>query len=462
MKLTKYQHIYFIGIGGIGMSAIARYFLTKGKRVSGYDRTRTHLTESLEHEGMNIHYEDNVASIPDDIDLVVYTPAIPENHQELNWLKSKGFPMIKRAQALGMISQDMKSVCVAGTHGKTTTSSMVAHVMKCGGIDISAFLGGVTVDYDSNFLIGHSDIVVLEADEYDRSFLWLDPYIAAITSMDADHLDIYGNHEVMIEGFKAFAAKVRHDGVLIIRYGLKQYFTSQEIQALESRGIRIYEYGEDKMGDIRIHNFRVEDGSYRFDYEGLGHQIKDVSLSMPGRHNAENASVAITAALLEGVGYEEIKHALQGFKGIHRRFEKIIDTEALVYIDDYAHHPSELKAAIHAAKTMYAGKKITGIFQPHLYTRTRDFATGFAEQLDALDEIILMDIYPAREEPIEGVSAEMIFNMMRNPNKKLATKANLMEILAASDVEVLMTLGAGDIDTFVQKIKQFYERKNRN
>lgn len=458
MKLDQYRHIYFVGIGGIGMSAIARYFLSIGKKVSGYDRTCTVLTQTLEREGMHIHYEDNVALIPEGIDLVVYTPAVPKDHLELNWLKCQNLPVIKRAEALGIISRDKLSVCVAGTHGKTTTSSMVTHVLKSGGLDISAFLGGVTVDYDSNFLIGESDIVVLEADEYDRSFLWLSPQIAAITSMDPDHLDIYGDGVSMISGFKAFAANIKDAGCLIIRYGLLEHFGQAELDALIDRSVTIYQYGEDTVGDVRIHNFRVEDGRYMFDYEGLGHKIESIEMSMPGRHNAENGSVAITVGLLKGVSHDKIRESLRGFRGIHRRFEKIIDRSDFVYIDDYAHHPSELRAAIDAVRAMYVGRKITGIFQPHLYTRTRDFADGFAEELDKLDEIILMDIYPARELPINGVASELIFGKMLNPHKKLASKATLMEVLKDTEVDVLITLGAGDIDTFVQKIKSYYDK----
>ena len=458
MKLDNHGHVYFVGIGGIGMSAIARYFHAQGKIVSGYDRTRTQLTQVLESEGMNIHYEDNIALIPKDIDLVIYTPAIPKDNQEMNLLLNSDVQVIKRSEALGMISNELDSICVAGTHGKTTTSSMVTHVLKHGGVDVTAFLGGVTIDYDSNFLIGSSNVVVLEADEYDRSFLKLNPFVAVITSMDPDHLDIYGDKEHMEIGFKEFAGKIRDNGHLIIRSGLLERFTEMEIHHLIVRNIKIYEYGEDDCGAVRIHDFRVLDGAYTFDYEGMGHSIDAIVVSMPGRHNAENASVAITIGLLLGVEEEKIKEALRGFKGIHRRFETIINREDLVYIDDYAHHPSELRAAIDAARSMYTDRKLTGIFQPHLYSRTKDFADGFAEELDKLDEIILMDIYPAREQPIEGVDAELIFGKMKNPNKKLASKETLLQVLAGCELEVLMTLGAGDIDTFVQKIKQIYDK----
>jgi len=456
MKLKDVHHVYFIGIGGIGMSAIARYFIAQGKKVSGYDKTRTVLTDLLTEEGMNIHYEDELSFIPEDIDLIIYTPAIPKDHKGYIFLLNSGVAMMKRSEALGLISNDKKSVGIAGTHGKTTTSAMTTHVLKIGGIDVSAFLGGITVDYKSNFLIGISDVVVLEADEYDRSFLRLNPMIASISSMDPDHLDIYGDSKVMIDGFKAYASKIRDNGYLIIKEGLLDHFTVNELMALTNRGIQIFEFGDGDV-QIRFSHIRILDGKYVFDYCGLNHDIKDIFMSMPGKHNIENACVAITVGLLNGVSHEDIKRALVGFKGIQRRFEKIIDRTDLVFIDDYAHHPGELKVAIDAARTLYPDKKLTGIFQPHLYSRTKDFAEGFAAELDKLDEIILMDIYPARELPMEGVSSEIIFNKMKNRNKVLTTKATLMDTLAKYKPEVILTLGAGDIDTFVTKIKEMFD-----
>lgn len=456
MKLKDVHHVYFIGIGGIGMSAIARYFVAQGKKVSGYDKTRTVLTDHLTQEGMNIHYEDELSLIPEDIDLIIYTPAIPKDHKGYNFLLNSGIVMMKRSEALGLISNDKKSVGIAGTHGKTTTSAMTTHVLKVGGIDVSAFLGGITADYKSNFLIGKSDVVVLEADEYDRSFLRLNPFIASISSMDPDHLDIYGDSKMMIDGFKAYAAKIRDNGYLIIKEGLLDQFSSDELMTLTKRGIQVFEFGEGDV-QIRISNIRILNGKYVFDYSGLHHIIKDIIMSMPGKHNIENACVAITVGLLNNVAHENIKKALVGFKGIQRRFEKIIDKADLVFIDDYAHHPGELKVAIDAARTLYPDKKITGIFQPHLYSRTKDFADGFAAELDKLDEVILMDIYPARELPMEGVSSEIIFNKMKNVNKVLTTKATLMETLKKYDPEVILTLGAGDIDTFVPKIKVMFD-----
>ena len=455
MRLDDVNHVYFIGIGGIGMSAIARYFVAQGKRVTGYDKTQTVLTDHLVAEGMNIHFQDELSFIPSDIDLIIYTPAIPKDHKGYNHLLTSGIPMMKRSEALGLISNGKISVGIAGTHGKTTTSAMTTHVLKVGGIDLSAFLGGITADYKSNFLIGKSEVVVLEADEYDRSFLRLSPFIASISSMDADHLDIYGDSKVMVDGFKAYAAKIRDNGFLIIKEGLLDQFSINELMALTNRGISVFEFG---TGDVQIQitNIRIEQGKYVFDYVGLEHVIKDIVMSMPGKHNIENASVAITVGILNGVTHENIKKALVEFKGIQRRFERIIDTKDLVFIDDYAHHPSELKVAIDAAKTLYPNRKLTGIFQPHLYSRTRDFVDGFAEELDKLDEVILMDIYPARELPIEGVTSERIFERMKNQNKRLVTKETLMDVLKSYQPEILMTLGAGDIDTFVPKIKEFF------
>ncbi|KXK39917.1 MAG: UDP-N-acetylmuramate--L-alanine ligase [Saprospiraceae bacterium] len=458
MKLDDPRHVYFLGIGGIGMSAIARYLLKKGKRVSGYDRTHTVLTGHLQEEGMNIHYEDNIDLIPGDIDLVIYTPAIPKNHNEYNYLRDKGIQMLKRSEALGLIGNDMELIGVAGTHGKTTTSSMVTHVLRSGGLDISAFLGGIMVDYETNVLIGHSNVIVVEADEYDHSFLRLTPFIASVSSVDPDHLDIYGDRSHFIEGFRDYIMQIKDGGFLIIRYGLLDKFTKEERVSIRSKNITIYEYGQEAAADIRVQNIRVKDGKFVFDYSGIGHHLEGMALNMPGQHNVENACVAITIGLILGVVEQDIRAALKGFKGVHRRFERIIDREDMVYIDDYAHHPGELSAAIDAARMMYSGKKLTGIFQPHLYTRTRDFAEDFAETLDRLDEIILMDIYPARELPIEGVSSELIFEMMKNPNKRLATKATLMDVIKEYQPEVLITFGAGDIDTFVPKLKAFFNK----
>ncbi|MBK9149816.1 MAG: UDP-N-acetylmuramate--L-alanine ligase [Saprospiraceae bacterium] len=453
-SLNDIRKVYFLGIGGIGMSAIARYCLAKGMEVYGYDRTRTVLTEALESEGMKIHYTESPELIPSGIELVIYTPAVPADHKELIYFREHRYTVIKRSEALGMLSAESKSIAIAGTHGKTTTSTLTAHVLKQGGIDISAFLGGIAVDYHSNYLTGRSEWMVLEADEYDRSFLRLSPYFAAILSMDPDHLDIYGDSNQVYEGYREFASKVRDGGYLLLKSDLIRYFSEQELADLTARGITVKTFGYSDA-DILIADIRVEQGKYVFDYlQSDGKSLAGVVLNLPGRHNVENATVAINIALRCGVSEENIRKALAEFRGIQRRFEKIIEAPDFVYIDDYAHHPTELKAAIDAARTLYPGKKVTGIFQPHLYTRTRDFADGFAKALNRLDEIILMDIYPARELPIEGVNSEMIFEKLKNKNKKLVSKATLMDALKEIKTDVLLTLGAGDIDTFVPKIKE--------
>jgi UDP-N-acetylmuramate--alanine ligase len=452
------KHIYFIGIGGIGMSAIARYYNARGVRISGYDKTRTQLTQQLETEGIHISYIDSIEAIPKDIDLIIYTPAIPKDHIGFNYLSQSGIKMIKRSEALGLISKNMKSIAIAGTHGKTTTSALTAHVLHVSGLNPSAFLGGIVADYDSNFLIGKSDLVVLEADEFDRSFLRLDPDMACILSMDADHLDIYGNNVQMIEGFVDFAHKVKEKGLLMISSNWINKLSEEDLKQLSKKKVSLLSFGQDQ-GDIQYSNIKVVDGQFMFDYHGLGHSILGIHSNMPGRHNIENATVAITLALYLGASVEKITKAVSNFKGIRRRFERIVTREKVQYIDDYAHHPSELKATISAARELFPGKKILGIFQPHLYSRTRDFVDGFAAELDKLDEIILMDIYPARELPIEGVTSEIIFDKMANPARHLVTKANVMEKIASGTADIYLTLGAGDIDTFVPLIKNLLHER---
>ena len=458
MQLSDLKHVYFLGIGGIGMSAIARYFVHRGVIVSGYDRTATPLTDQLSGEGMNIVFDGEPTLIPRQIDLVVYTPAIPQDHAGFAWLKSQDIPMMKRSEVLGLISNGMRSVCIAGTHGKTTTSTMTAHLLTSSALSVSAFLGGIASDYGTNYLLGSGDVVVLEADEYDRSFLRLSPWIATISSLDADHLDIYGDLEGMMEGYSQFVARIREGGTLIIKQGLLSQLNAEVVAALPERHIKVYEFGEE-AADISLHNIRVENGHFLFDYKGLGNTIEDVEVSLPGRHNLENAAVAITAGLILGADVEAMKHALRTFKGIQRRFERVFSSVDTEFIDDYAHHPGELNVAISAARELFPGKHLTGVFQPHLYTRTRDFADGFAEALDKLDRVFLMDIYPARELPIEGVTSNLIFDKMTLEDKTLVTKRDLMAVLSSCDVEVLLTLGAGDIDTFVPQIKQMLQKQ---
>lgn len=446
MKLDNIHSIYFVGIGGIGMSALARYFNGRGVKVAGYDRTETTLTKTLVTEGITVRYQADVASLPKDIDLVVYTPAIPASHVELSWFREQGLPVHKRSEVLGIISQGMRTVAIAGTHGKTTTSTLTTHLLRSGGVDCNAFLGGVARNFSSNFVEGESEWVVVEADEFDRSFLTLHPDLATIMSLDADHLDIYGDEASLLEtGFLAFAKKIKPDGELLVKAGLEDNFAGLDLK-LTTFGI--------EQGDIQAQGLRVEEGYFVFDYQEGNTLIKGLRHPHPGRHNVENALAAITVALRLGVAPAVIAEGLLSFRGIGRRFEFLIREEDLVYIDDYAHHPTELSAAIGAARELYPGKKLTGIFQPHLFTRTRDFVEGFAAALDLLDEVLLLDIYPAREEPIPGVDTQLIYQHMKNKQCQLLTKAEVLEALAKTSTEVVMTLGAGDIDTLVDPIKK--------
>ena len=450
MKLIDLKKVYFIGIGGIGMSAIARYFQSLGIDIHGYDKTKTKLTEELEKSGMKIHYQESLKLIPEQIDLVVFTPAIPEENIELKYLLKTKIPVEKRAKVLGWISQEKKTIAIAGTHGKTSTSSIVTHLLKEGGVDCTAFLGGIANNYQSNYVQGHSDWIVVEADEYDRSFLHLNPNIASIMSTDADHLDIYGSHEAMkSSGFEAFAKKLSKDGTLFLK-------ADEQLNLDDS--VRVEKFGLEK-GKHRAKNVRVEDGMFCFDFVNEEREIKDLKFTLPGKHNIENATVAIAIALMLGVEQADIRKALLNFKGIRRRFEMVFRNQDAALIDDYAHHPTELNAAIGAAKQLFEGKKITGIFQPHLFSRTKDFAEGFAEALDKLDEIILLPIYPAREKPMLGVSSEMIFNKMKNENKTIIEKEKVVRLLSRMKNEVILILGAGDIDTIVNKVKKYMEIK---
>jgi UDP-N-acetylmuramate--alanine ligase len=442
MELKHIHTMYFIGIGGIGMSALARYFHKRGIHIHGYDRTATPLTKKLEEEGMHIHYKEDLSQIPDQLDMVVFTPAIPSSHQELQFLRQQDVPILKRAEVLGLISRNSHTIAVAGTHGKTTTSSILTHLLHTGGIECTAFLGGIAQNFASNYVDGTTDWVVVEADEYDRSFLQLSPQMAAILSMDPDHLDIYGNHEQMMkEGFQAFADRVSKDGFLLVQQSFDHL-----IETKMPRGT----FGVQE-GTIRATNIRVVDGYFHFDLIHPGGEMKNLKFTLPGRHNIENALAAIGIGLQLGLEEEAIRKALRTFKGIKRRFERIVEGK-VQYIDDYAHHPTELQSAIGAAKELFPDKQITGIFQPHLYSRTRDFQDGFAAALDQLDVPILIEIYPAREEPIPGVSSEMIFEKMNNPRKRLMKKAEVLKALQEMDLEVLLTLGAGDIDTLIEPI----------
>ncbi len=446
MNLENLHRVYFVGIGGIGMSALARYFNGRGAEVFGYDKTETTLTKTLVSEGMKIHYKEDLSEIPDHVDLVVYTPAIPDAHQELQYFRKEGYPVKKRAEVLGIISRNLKTIAVAGTHGKTTTSSIVAHVLRTGGIDCTAFLGGIAQNFKSNFVWGKDDWAVIEADEYDRSFLHLTPDIAIVLSMDADHLDIYGEHDVLKATFTEFVSQTKEGGKVLVKSGLSLQNESKDFATF---GI--------ESGNYSATNWKVKNGLSTFDVKSPNNNISDVQFTMAGKHNSENAMAAIAVAQLLGIEQNNIKKALASFKGIKRRFERIYENEQVVFIDDYAHHPTELTAAIDAARSLFPDRKITGIFQPHLYSRTQDFVDGFAAALDTLDQILLMDIYPARELPIEGVSSKIIFDKMKNPNCTLVTKATLMQELQNKDLDVVLTLGAGDIDTFVEPIKSMLD-----
>lgn len=431
------------------MSGLARYFHKRGCEVIGYDRTRTTLTDSLAAEGMKITYTDQVTEIPalfqtpSDNLLVIFTPAIPKDSPILNFFENNGFDLKKRSEVLGIISKGMFTVGVAGTHGKTTTSTMVAHILKHSGFDCTAFLGGISSNYDTNVLFGNNNVVVVEADEYDRSFLRLHPDIAIITSMDADHLDIYGDDSHVKESFRLYASQLKDGGKLIRKSGLP----------LDS-GIT---YSASEEAEIYATNVKVLQGTFYFDFIGQNTEIKDIELGLPGLHNVENATAAIQAALILCVEPEKIKAALKDFRGVKRRFEYIIKTEQKVFIDDYAHHPEELRACLSAVKQLYPDRKLTVVFQPHLFSRTRDFVEGFAEVLDMSDELVLLDIYPARELPIEGVTSQIIYDRMKLANKQIASLENAPSIIERLKPELLLTVGAGDIDTLVLPLKEILE-----
>ena len=437
-----YKHIYFIGIGGIGMSAIARYYNTKGFKVSGYDKTPSPLTEALESEGIEVHYEDNTDFVPKNVEdtLVVYTPAIPKDMGELVYVQENGYRVIKRSRMLGEITKGQRCMAVAGTHGKTTTSTLTSHLFTASGAGCSAFLGGISKNYNSNLLISSNDVVVAEADEFDRSFLQLFPEVAVITSMDADHLDIYGDEAHIREAFKAFAGQV--SGTLIAKHGLD--ITSEDTKAQ----IKTYSFGNPEA-DFYAEALE-ETGHFNLHYPGG--VIEDCVVGIPGWVNIENGVAASAIALTYGIDPQEIKKALASFSGVKRRFDLQVKNEKHIYIDDYAHHPEEISAALSSIRKAYPTMKLTAAFQPHLYTRTRDFAEEFAQALSAVDKLILLDIYPAREEPIPGVTSEIIFKDVTAPEKVLLRRDEFMKYMENEEVELFVTLGAGDIDRFVEPI----------
>lgn len=429
------------------MSALARYFNSRGIKVSGYDKTETALTKQLVAEGIRIHYEDDISLIDKQATLIVYTPAIPKDHQGYNYfLTHDEYTLMKRSAVLGMITRNSYSICVAGTHGKTTTSAMIAHILRDTGYGCNAFLGGIASNYDTNFWADDKNVSVAEADEYDRSFLQLSPDVAVITSMDADHLDIYGTAENLQEAFIEFSSKIKEGGLLLCKYGLKR---NDEFKVPNMIRYSLY----DKHADVRPENIKINNGSYQFDVKINEDVIKDVELNMGGMHNIENVIAAITVAKHVGITDEKIKEAVAKFKGVKRRFEYIIKEDGLVMIDDYAHHPEELRALIIGAKELFPGKKCMVVFQPHLFSRTKDFADGFGEVLSIPDEVVLLPIYPARELPMEGVTSEMIMERMKMKDAKVLSKEALLEAMRKSKPELLIICGAGDIDTLVEPIR---------
>lgn len=458
MDINNIKSVYFIGAGGIGMSAIVRYFLTNGYNVGGYDKTPTPLTERLIAEGAQIHYDESVESIPQcfkdkEHTLVVFTPAIPEEHEELQWFRKNGFEVQKRAQVLGYISMKLKAVCAAGTHGKTTTSTMAAHLLHQSGIDCNAFLGGISKNYGTNYILSEkSDLVVIEADEFDRSFHWLRPYMTVITSTDPDHLDIYGTKEAYLESFRKYTSLIQPGGYLIIHKGL-------EMDADVQEGVTVYEYSRHE-GDFHAENIRIGNGEIIFDFVSPKGTIKDIKLGVPVSINIDNGIAAMSLAQLCGATDEELRRGMETFGGVDRRFDFKVKNERVVYLSDYAHHPSEIEQSVKSIRELYADKKIAAIFQPHLYTRTRDFYKEFADSLSLLDEVFLCDIYPAREEPIEGVTSKLIYDNLRDGIKKhLITKDEIMESVENGDFDVLITLGAGDIENYSAQIAEALNRR---
>ena len=463
MKPEELSSVYFLGIGGIGMSALARYFMHLGAAVTGYDKTPTVLTQQLAREGMKIHFDENPDLIPKNTELVIYTPAIPRENKEFRFIIRKKIRMMKRSEVLGMISSNYFTIAVAGTHGKTTTSTLIAHILKSAGIPHIAFLGGISKNYGTNFLIetpGSTPAVcVVEADEFDRSFLQLSPDITIITSADPDHLDIYHTHKEMLASFTEFTGKIRKGGSLILKAGVR-------VKPLRSPDYNVFSYCLDKKKPSKSTNSKdflatgivIRNGVYHYDFCSPNDVWMNLVLGLPGLFNLENAVAATSAAFLMGLSRTQIAKALKSYQGVVRRFDFQIKKRGFVFIDDYAHHPEELRACIEAVKEMYPGRKITGVFQPHLYSRTRDLADEFAESLDLLDEVVLLDIYPAREKPIEGVSSGLILQKLQSGKKQVIEKAKLVKYLKRQKPSLLLTLGAGDIDQLVKPIRRAFDK----
>ena len=457
MEFKDIKAVYFIGAGGIGMSALARFFMSRGLVVAGYDRTQTALTRQLEKEGMLIHYDENTDEIPHACRnsrscLVVYTPAIPESHAELQYFRQGGFEVQKRAQVLGEITRSHKGLCVAGTHGKTTTSTLCAHIMHQSHVDCNAFLGGIAKNYGTNYIVSDSDFVVIEADEFDRSFHWLRPWVSVVTATDPDHLDIYGTKEAYLESFAHYTSLIQPGGALIVHTGL-------EMEERLQPGVARYDYGLGE-GDFHAENVKIGGGEISFDFVSPAGRIDNVRLGQPVPVNVENAVAAMAMAQLCGFTPDELRYGVGTFSGVVRRFDFKIKTPGLVLLSDYAHHPQEIRRSVESVRQLYADKKITAIFQPHLYSRTRDFCDDFAESLSLLDEVVLCDIYPAREEPIPGVTSKLIYDRLRpGVAKAMVRKEDVVDYVRNHEFEVLVVLGAGDIDDYVPQITKILQER---
>ena len=458
MELKDIKAVYFVGAGGIGMSAIARYFIRKGMVVAGYDKTPSELTKQLEREGALLHYEENVDEIPHACRdpkqcLVIYTPAIPAEHKELQYFRANGFTVEKRAQVLGTLTRTHKGLCVAGTHGKTSTSTMCAHIMHQGHIDCNAFLGGISKNYSTNYIISaESDYVVIEADEFDRSFHWLRPWMSVITATDPDHLDIYGTKEAYLESFRHYTTLIQPGGALIIHCGLEMHADVQP-------GVKVYEYSRTE-GDFHAENIRIDNGTITFDFVSPIENVKDVELGQPVPINIDNGIAAMAMAQLAGCTAEELKYGMKTYRGVDRRFDFKINDSRHVLLSDYAHHPKEIYQSAKSIRELYKGRHITAIFQPHLYTRTRDFYRDFADALSQLDEVILTEIYPAREQPIEGVTSQLIYDNLRpGIEKSIIRKDDVLDLVKQRDFDVLVILGAGDLDNYMPQITKIIENK---
>lgn len=450
IKLNDIKNVYFVGAGGIGMSAIERFFLSRGVKVSGYDKTVTILTTQLQSEGVLIHFEDSIELLDKEAQLVVYTPAVPKDHKELNWYRDNGYNVVKRSDVLQIITADSFNICIGGTHGKTTISSMVGHVLRHTGFGCNAFLGGIAVNYNSNFWSSENNVCVVEADEYDRSFHKLSPDIAVLTAMDPDHLDIYGTAEAMQDAFVEFAEKTKPGGLLIRRSSLNR-LTHANVSYQLTYGL------SDDNADVHVTALRTHDGSYWFDVKVNGTELHDINLNVGGLHNVENVLVAITIAKQLGIEDEKIKAAVAAFNGVKRRFEYVLKSEQHVVIDDYAHHPEELNALISGARSVFPERKLTIVFQPHLFSRTKDLADGFAAALDKADEVILLPIYPARELPMEGVTSSTILDLMSNEKIQILSKEAMLDWVTNNKPELLLMAGAGDIDALVKQVAEILQ-----